>query len=157
MTLRRHLLTLGMMATLLWVPLGAQAQAPTAPLTSANLTRLRVRAMAVPSADTFPADLAILLGLGGGKITGKQLASPWRGGQTFLAFLDDPGGHIVVTVKDATRIAVYLTDATRELQATALIDAAGQRRIPNVQAAAAFQLTLQRWNELAADVAAATP
>lgn len=156
MNLTRRLLTSSVLVALLWVSLGAQAPSP-APLTAANLTRLRMRAMSAQSADTFPKDLAILLGLGGTPISGKQLASSWRGGQIFLAFLDDPGGHIVVTVKDSMRIAVYLTDATRELQATAMIDAAGQRRISNLQAVSAFRLTLERWNELAVDNAAATP
>lgn len=133
-----------------------EAQAPFAPpLSAANLTRLRILAMSAETADTFPSDLAMLFGLGGEPITGRQLASAWRGGQTYLAFLEGPRGDVVVTVKDATRIAVYLTDATRELRAAVMVDASGKRLVPNAQAAAAFRLTLQRWNELAIEDAAA--
>jgi hypothetical protein len=125
------------------------------PLTAANLTRLRMLTTSVTAADPFPTDLTSLFGLGTGPIMAKQLMSTWRGGEIYVAFLDTPHGDVVMTVKDAARIAVYLTDATRQLRATAMIDQSGQRLIPNGQAAAAFRLTLERWNELALEDAKA--
>ena len=125
------------------------------PLTAANLTRLRMLTTSIETADRFPADLALLFGLGSEPIMAKQLMATWRGGEIYLAFLETPRSNVVLTVKDATRIAVYVTDATRELLATAVIDQSGQRLIPNAQAAAAFRLTLERWNELALEDARA--
>lgn len=155
MTLPRRGMVL--LAAVLLLSGSLAAQTTFAPLSAANLTRLRTLAMRAETADTFPADMAALLGLGSEPLSAKQIMSTWRGGQIYLAFLDGPRGDVVMSVKDATRIAVYLTDATRELRAAVLVDASGKRRVSNEQAVAAFRLTLQRWNELAIENAAATP
>ncbi len=153
-----HLRRLGivLLAVLLLLPgRTLEAQTPFAPpLTAANLTRLRMLALSVETADTFPADLALLLGLGSEPIKGTQIMSTWRGGEIYLAFLQGPRGDVVMTVKDTTRIAIYLTDATRELRATVMVDGSGRRLVANAQAIAAFRLTLQRLNELAIEDAA---
>lgn len=161
MTLRHYRLAVvvGAVLCLSSPPLGAQAIGAQAidapPLTAANLTRLRLLAESAGAAGPFPADLARLFGLGSEPILGRQLMSAWRGGEIYLAFLETPGGGVVLSVKDVTRIAIYLTDATRALRMAAVVDGSGTRLIANDQASTAFRLTLRRWNELAVEAAAA--
>jgi len=153
---RLAVLTLATVITFAAAPAGAQAPVGAA-LSAANLSRLRALTMGAGVADPFPANLAQLFGLGAEAIPAKQLMSNWRGGEIYLVFLDSPRTEVVMTVKDATRIAIYLTDATRELRAAAVVDASGTRRVTVEQAAAAFSETLKRWNELAIAQATAAP
>jgi hypothetical protein len=130
-----------------------QAQTPAAPpLSTANLTRLRILAQTMGADDPFPGPLAQLFGIGMTNIPAKQLAASSLGRELYLVFLDLPTSEIVLTVKEATRITIYLTDATRTLRGAAVTDPMGTTRVSGEQVTAGFTEALERWNEVAGRV-----
>ena len=145
---RQHSFALAVAFVILSGALQAQtAAAP--PLSSANLTRLRILTQTTGVDDPFPAPLAQLFGLGTTAIKAKQLAAVSLGRDFYLVFLDLPSSDVVLTVKETTRISIYLTDATRTLRNAAEIDAAGTRVVNGELVVKGFAEALQRWNELA--------
>jgi len=127
-----------------------QAQTPSAPpLSTANLTRLRILAQSMGTDDPFPGPLAQLFGIGTTNIMAKQLAASSLGRELYMVFLDLPTSEVVLTVKEATRITIYLSDATRVLRAAAVIDTTGTRLASGEEVTAGFAEALQRWNEVA--------